>query len=248
MNKLLKLSAVSMLTIVATTAANAAGYTCEDLIEYTSCNENYALVDGDCILSCGPGSISSNQSCVKCPIGTYATAGSTSCMSCPATGYVDENDDPILATTADDGSGSISDCIVPKNVTIKNEIGLYHFRDSCAYSGLTDDTESDSLLSGVDLENEETCIAIGGQFDETYSTCYGIPGNTDMLKNIIVYENGECVVKDDDGLDLGPNDPDAFWASFEQGTESGQVSYNGEYCECNGSWRRDDGETAWFCE
>jgi len=41
MNKLLKLTSVSMLTIVATTGARAAGYTCEELIEYTSCNPGY---------------------------------------------------------------------------------------------------------------------------------------------------------------------------------------------------------------
>ncbi len=43
MNKLLKLTGVSMLAVVATTNANAAGYTCEELIEYTSCNAGYYL-------------------------------------------------------------------------------------------------------------------------------------------------------------------------------------------------------------
>ena len=43
MNKLLKLTGVSMLAIVAATGANAAGYTCEELIEYTSCSPGYYL-------------------------------------------------------------------------------------------------------------------------------------------------------------------------------------------------------------
>ncbi|MBR2412189.1 MAG: hypothetical protein IKB10_00785 [Alphaproteobacteria bacterium] len=43
MNKFLKLTGVSILAVVATTNANAAGYTCEELIEYTSCNAGYYL-------------------------------------------------------------------------------------------------------------------------------------------------------------------------------------------------------------
>jgi len=43
MNKILKLTGVSMLAIMATANANAAGYTCEELIEYTSCNPGYSL-------------------------------------------------------------------------------------------------------------------------------------------------------------------------------------------------------------
>jgi len=43
MQKILKLSAVSMLAIMTASGANAAGYTCEELIEYTSCNPGYYL-------------------------------------------------------------------------------------------------------------------------------------------------------------------------------------------------------------
>ena len=46
MNKFLKLSTVSILAIVATANAYAAGYTCEELIEYTSCNPGYYLSSG----------------------------------------------------------------------------------------------------------------------------------------------------------------------------------------------------------
>ncbi len=58
MKKIL-LSGASILAIIATTNANAAGYTCEELIEYTSCNTGYYLNDGDCI----PGN--------TCPAGNY---------------------------------------------------------------------------------------------------------------------------------------------------------------------------------
>ncbi|MBR2412278.1 MAG: hypothetical protein IKB10_01275 [Alphaproteobacteria bacterium] len=49
MNNFLKLTGVSMLAIVAASNANAAGYTCEELIEYTSCNDGYYLNSGKCI-------------------------------------------------------------------------------------------------------------------------------------------------------------------------------------------------------
>lgn len=53
MQKTLKISTVSMLAIVATTAANAAGYTCEELIEYTSCNAGYYLATSDVVCPSG---------------------------------------------------------------------------------------------------------------------------------------------------------------------------------------------------
>ena len=43
MNKFLKLTGVSMLAIMTANAANAAGYTCEELVEYTSCNPGHYL-------------------------------------------------------------------------------------------------------------------------------------------------------------------------------------------------------------
>jgi len=46
MQKILKLTGVSMLAIAAVSGAHAAGYTCEELIEYTSCNPGYALSMG----------------------------------------------------------------------------------------------------------------------------------------------------------------------------------------------------------
>ena len=57
MHKFFKLTGVSMLAVAAASNANAAGYTCEELIEYTSCNTGYYLNSGDCIegTTCGAG-------------------------------------------------------------------------------------------------------------------------------------------------------------------------------------------------
>ena len=48
MHKFLKLSAVSMLAVMTANGAHAAGYTCEELIEYTSCNPGYYLLNSRC--------------------------------------------------------------------------------------------------------------------------------------------------------------------------------------------------------
>ncbi|MBR2412759.1 MAG: hypothetical protein IKB10_03800 [Alphaproteobacteria bacterium] len=64
MQKLIKLTGVSILAIVASVNANAAGYTCEELIEYTSCNDGYYLSDKKCIEN------------ITCPAGNYLA---TSC-------------------------------------------------------------------------------------------------------------------------------------------------------------------------
>ena len=48
MNKFLKLTGVSMLAIMTASGANAAGYTCEELIEYTSCNPGYYFSTDKC--------------------------------------------------------------------------------------------------------------------------------------------------------------------------------------------------------
>ena len=49
MKKLLQLTGISVVAIMTANVANAAGYTCEELIEYTSCNPGYALSMGDYI-------------------------------------------------------------------------------------------------------------------------------------------------------------------------------------------------------
>ena len=58
--KKIKLCGISLCTLLAATGANAAGYTCEELIEYTSCNTGYTLSAGNCvdIATCSAGSYS----------------------------------------------------------------------------------------------------------------------------------------------------------------------------------------------
>ena len=69
MHKFLKLSAVSVLAIIAASNAHAAGYTCEELIEYTSCNPGYYLTGG----ACPDGSVYGTGWCVT--DGSYAEDG-----------------------------------------------------------------------------------------------------------------------------------------------------------------------------
>ena len=72
MQKILKLSAVSVLAVITASGANAAGYTCEELIEYTSCNAGYTLSAHRCVdmPTCSAGSYSTQS----CPDGyTYSS-------------------------------------------------------------------------------------------------------------------------------------------------------------------------------
>ncbi len=72
MQKILKLSAMSVLAVITASGANAAGYTCEELIEYTSCNAGYTLSAHRCVYmpTCSAGSYSTQS----CPDGyTYSS-------------------------------------------------------------------------------------------------------------------------------------------------------------------------------
>ncbi|MBR2393833.1 MAG: hypothetical protein IKB05_05080 [Alphaproteobacteria bacterium] len=177
MNKLLKLTGVSMLAIVAATGARAAGYTCEELIEYTSCNTGYALLDGDCV--CDGGYYTNGDKCTICPIGTYSSVNASECTTCPTTGLVDPNNNAIVATTASTGSKNISACIIPTNVTIKGETGLYHFKSSCAYSGLTPGVSGGGSIF---MTEQAACEAdASGTWNGTSCDCDGV--------DVFVYSN-----------------------------------------------------------
>jgi len=228
MQKILKLTGVSILAIMATTNANAAGYTCEELIEYTSCNPGYYLntahsdytygkgwcnVDGDMAMEsgytqescaeayctyfeeeyseecddtdyyygdgyykpsedeptfdfisasspdtancsiCPSGKICAGGTagatpcpagsyCAgtglkeptgKCAIGSYALAGATACTTCPTTGLTDKDGKAVTATTSSAGSTSATACFVGDNVEFKDNKGIWHYKNSCAY-------------------------------------------------------------------------------------------------------------------
>ena len=174
MNKLLKLTGVSILTIMATANANAAGYTCEELIEYTSCNTGYALLDGDCV--CDGGYYTNGDKCTICPIGTYSSVNASECTTCPTTGLVDPDDKAIVATTASTGSKNISACIIPTNVTIKGTTGLYHFKSTCTYS-VPSEQEACEIAEVPDLDG-----SVGGTAEWDGAKCR-CGGDTEWIYN-----------------------------------------------------------------
>ncbi len=125
MNKLLKLTGVSMLTIVATTGANAAGYTCEELIEYTSCNSGYYLNAGKCIES------------TTCPSGSYLK------VSC------DDNQVAYFGVCVEDETGDTAVGVLREDCGFTYRDGWYCYYDmefypanisctSCPSVGMTD--------------------------------------------------------------------------------------------------------------
>ena len=238
MNKLLKLTGVSILAVMATANANAAGYTCEELIEYTSCNTGYALLDGDCV--CDGGYYTNGDKCTICPIGTYSSVNASECTTCPTTGLVDPNNNVIVATTASTGSNTISACIIPTNVTIKGETGLYHFKSSCAYSGLTPGTSS----GGNTVVSEETaCIDTGGEWIDGTCNCemfwtnlpeHGLVGCTNVedfesMKESCEYHGGTWTWPQDATEEYTCECP--YGAEWQQDSDSSGVCSGGDYDE-----------------
>ncbi|MBR2412378.1 MAG: hypothetical protein IKB10_01800 [Alphaproteobacteria bacterium] len=234
MNKLLKLTGVSVVAIMTAMGANAAGYTCEELIEYTSCNTGYALLEGDCV--CDGGYYTNGDKCTICPIGTYSSVNASECTTCPTTGLVGPDNNAIVATTASTGSKNISACIIPTNVTIKGETGLYHFKSSCAYSGLTPGTSS----GGNTVVSEETaCIDAGGDWSSDWCDC--TMSENGMFWNFLP-EHGivGCFETSLEYMKLSCEDAGATWTWPTDGTDN----YT---CECpdGAEWMQDSDESGY---
>ncbi len=177
MNKFLKLTGVSVLAIVATTGANAAGYTCEELIEYTACNDGWYLNDGDCIESttCPSGSylrpFCSVGDCAldydfdtneyMCCGGEYVA--NLECTQCPSVGLTDK-DGKLVTVKSQPGSMGVGSCYIDPNAYFENEAGIYHYKSNCSMRFW--ETSPDTAEECVDLglswgytENgEEACV------------------------------------------------------------------------------------------
>ena len=127
MQKILKLTGVSMLAVMVAANANAAGYTCEELIEYTSCNPGYYLQNQSCagdndeimsdVCECDGeyhGAVSSKEECnidEHCAGYGYATFYETACVSdgewvAPLSGTVTCNECPAGSTCAGNTAGA----------------------------------------------------------------------------------------------------------------------------------------------
>ena len=70
MQKIFKITGVSMLAIMAATNANAAGYTCEELVEYTSCEPGHYLAPNH---NCPEGYHYATNICYDDDMGEYYT-------------------------------------------------------------------------------------------------------------------------------------------------------------------------------
>jgi len=189
MHKFFKLSAVSVLAIVAASNANAAGYTCEELIEYTSCNTGYALVNSDCVRTCDAGYYLNGTACTICPIGTYSLAAATSCTTCPSTGLTDKNGTTVVATTVSAGATGLSSCIIPSTVEFKDSTGSWHFKSSCAYSGQA----GTAYPTDTGDYEEIYCTESGGVLDEEAATCTCPAGYVFTYNHSYCTDCGACV-------------------------------------------------------
>lgn len=135
MQKLIKLTGVSILAIVASVNANAAGYTCEELIEYTSCNDGYVLTSdnwtGKCVEvpTCNAGSFAN----ASCPDGYWLATGV--CENAVARAETKEECDEY------DGTWYDMSCALngynPNDDTVAN-LPVSYACSACPATGLTD--------------------------------------------------------------------------------------------------------------
>ena len=79
MKNILKLTGVSILAVMATANANAAGYTCEELIEYTSCNAGYYLYTPTSS-GCPEGYTYNTSYCFNYDTGYYPDVSQSECL------------------------------------------------------------------------------------------------------------------------------------------------------------------------
>jgi len=157
----------------------------------------------------------------KCAVGSYAASGATSCMSCPSTGLTDINGAVVNATTLSTGSTSVSACIVGSESQFKDTKGTYHFKSDCSYS--------------VSIATPDGCEILGGSWDDFSADCSGVDGSVNPGKDF-VYEDGVCKSQ-------------LEYAGSEYIEENGgSVSWNGEYCECSGTWWYTDQEVILYCQ
>ncbi len=171
---------VSMLAIIATTNANAAGYTCENLVEYTSCNGGYTLSVGECveIPTCSAGTYAKYQ----CPSGYNLLFGV--CID-GNNGYTDEQmfSDDCDGAYYEFACGNGSDYAKPVEYTCA----------SCPSTGLVDPSDNPILATtntgatsvaecyvkpGIDIKGEygtyhfkSNCISVNPGSIKTAADC-----------------------------------------------------------------------------
>ncbi len=163
MNKFLKLSGVSILAIIATTNANAAGYTCEELIEYTSCNPGRTLVDGDCV--CDAGYYTNGDTCDICQAGTYSSIDSESCTPCPTYTYTNASGQNVTVdATSAAGATSADACYIGPDKYFTDLTGTYHFKSKCSYSN--------KITWKTSVTNEEECAAVAKATGDNWEWTY----------------------------------------------------------------------------
>ncbi len=165
MQKFLKLTGVSVLAIVAATGANAAGYTCEELIEYTACNDGWYLNDGDCIESttcpsgsylrpfcsvsdCGVSYDSETEEYTCCD-GDYVA--NLECIQCPSVGLTDK-DGKVVSVKSQPGSMGVGSCYIDPNAYFKDSTGTYHYKSNCSvrFWETSPDTEEECTSLGFE--------------------------------------------------------------------------------------------------
>ena len=201
MKNILKLTGVSVLAIVATANAYAAGYTCEELIEYTSCNPGYYLNAGECIerTSCPSGSylnvdcfndasfggeagsiyLSRWDGVISCENSIDSWLPTIECKPCPSVGMTDK-DGNAVTVKSEPGSYGIDSCYIDPNAYFTDTKGTYHYKSNCSAATLT---------IGMDID-EDLCVnVLSGEWDDAEGCAYFAVPLSQAVCEEIVYDS-----------------------------------------------------------
>ncbi|MBR2412276.1 MAG: hypothetical protein IKB10_01260 [Alphaproteobacteria bacterium] len=246
MQKILKLTGVSMLAVMTASGAHAAGYTCEELIEYTSCNPGYYLQNQSCagdndeimfdVCECDGeyhGAVSSKEECnidEHCAGYGYATFYETACVSdgewvSPLSGAVTCNECPAGSTCAGNTAG-VTPC----------PAGSY-----CATAGLSQPTGKCAVgsFAGAGATACTSCPSTGltDINGVVVNATTASAGSTSITACIV---GSESQFKDNKGVYHYKSECAFDYATLTINNESECVATGGE-------WYADDGNEEYFC-
>ncbi|MBR2412801.1 MAG: hypothetical protein IKB10_04025 [Alphaproteobacteria bacterium] len=244
MKNILKLTGVSMLAIMAASGANAAGYTCEELIEYTSCNDGYYLNDGKCIesTSCPSGSylrmycpggygIYHNEESFVCGDGSNSVPN-MECTECPSVAMTDK-DGKVVTVKSRPGSIGVGSCYIDPNAYFKDNAGIYHYKSNCSVH-----------IWETSLDTAEECSYHGFMWLESWGSdgdkniCGIVP---ELMAKYLPTTKEECDVaaKKINGL---------VWKGDNESYRFSRCECEGEYDDIDSQgWLYVQDEDAWYC-
>ncbi|MDE6250559.1 MAG: hypothetical protein K2M34_02910, partial [Alphaproteobacteria bacterium] len=131
MTKFIRLLSLFCVFVFASNAAYSAGYTCDSIKQYTSCNAGYYMVNKD---ETRNNYTAVGNKCKVCPAGKYCTGSTNDATDCPADTYRSSTGGTAKTSCTSCGTGKTtngktgqtsSSACVASNISVKCDAGKY---------------------------------------------------------------------------------------------------------------------------